>query len=95
MLNIGSLALGTLSWILAALALTASNGANAHRNTIFSFGFCTSSLALQLCEIGRRVRLGDFAAVEDTIRAVLSASLVLVAVTFLLNLIALVRSRRK
>ena len=95
MLNIGSLALGTLSWIFAALALTASNGGNAHRNAIFSFGFCTSSLVLQLCEMSRRVRLGDYAAVEDTIRAVLIASVVLVAVTFILNFIALAKSKRK
>ena len=95
MLNIGSLAFGTLSWILAALAITASDVTIAHRNTIFSFGFCTSSLVLQLCEMSRRVRLGDYAAVEDTIRAVLIASVVLVAVTFILNFIALAKSKRK
>ncbi len=95
MLNIGSLALGTLSWFLAALAITASDVTIAHRNTTFSFGFCTVSLVLQLCEISRRVRLGDYAAVEDTIRAVLIASVVLVAVTFILNFIALARSKRK
>ena len=48
----------------------------------------------QLFEISRRVNLGDYAAIEDTIRAVIIASIVLVVVTIILNIVALVKSKK-
>ena len=91
MLNIGSLTFGVFAWIFAVLAITTSKTVTSHRNTVTSFSLCSISLLLQLFEINRRVLLGDYVAIEDTIRAVLIASSVLVSVTVILNLVALVK----
>ena len=74
MLNIGSLVLGVGAWILGAFAIANSKTISSYRNTILSFVFCGSALVMQMFEINRRVLLGDYAAIEDTIRAVLIAS---------------------
>ena len=94
MLNIVSLILGLCAWIFAGLAIGATKASIVHRNTITSFSSCTISLLLQLFEINRRVLRSDLAAIEDTIRAVLIASLVLVSITVILNLIALIKAKK-
>ena len=50
---------------------------------------------VELFEISRRVNLGDYAAIEDTIRAVIIASIVLVVVTIVLNIVAYIKARKK
>ena len=95
MLNIGSLILGACAWLFAGLAIATSKAFISHRNTLVSFSLCAISLEFQLFEINRRVLLGDYAAVEDTIRAVLIASVALVLITVILNLIALVKAKNK
>ena len=95
MLNIGSLILGALAWLCAGLAITTVKAFTSHRNTLMSFSLCAISLVLQLFEINRRVLLGDYAALEDTIRAVLIASVALISITMILNLVALVKSKNK
>lgn len=94
-LNIGSLILGVSAWLLAICAIRTPNAITAHRNTILSFSFCTLALVSQLFEINNRVTIGDYAAIEDTIRAVLIASIVLIAITFALNIVALVKAKKK
>lgn len=49
----------------------------------------------QLFEINRRVLIGDFSAIEDTIRAVIIAGIVLIAITAILNLIAILKTKNK
>ena len=95
MLNIGSLILGACAWLFAGLAITTSKAFTSHRNTLVSFSLCVISLVCQLFEINRRVLLGDYAAIEDTIRAVLIASITLVSITTILNLVALVKAKNK
>ena len=95
MLNIGSLILGVCAWLFGCLAITAPKASASHRNTLASFSLCVVSLVLQLFEINRRVLLGDYAAIEDTIRAVLIASVALVFITVTLNLIAVVKAKSK
>ena len=95
MLNIGSLAFGVFAWIFAVLAITTPKTVTSHRNTVTSFSLCAISLVLQLFEINRRVLLGDYTAIEDTMRAVLIASSVLVSVTIILNLVALVKAKKR
>ena len=46
-------------------------------------------------EVNRRVLLGDYAAIEDTIRAVVIASVALVVITIILNVVALVKAKNK
>lgn len=95
MLNIGSLILGVCAWLFAGLAIATPKAFTSHRNTIVSFCLSAISLVFQLFEINRRVLLGDYAAIEDTIRAILIASVVLVSVTIILNLVALVKAKNK
>lgn len=95
MLIWGSLILGACAWLFAGLAVTAPKTFTSHRNTLASFSLCAISLVLQLFEINRRVLLGDYAAIEDTICAVLIASVILVSITIILNFIALVKAKNK
>ena len=95
MLYIGSLILGACAWLFAGLAIATSKAYTSHRNTLVSFGLCAISLVFQLFEINRRGFLGDYAAIEDTIRAVLIASVALVSITMILNLVALAKAKNK
>ncbi len=95
MLNIGSFILGVCAWLFAGLAITAPKAFTSHKNTMVSFSLSGISLVFQLFEINRRVLLGDYAAIEDTIRGILFTSVVLVSVTIILNLVALVKAKNK
>ena len=92
MLNIVSLILGICAWTIAAIAITKPT--HSHKITILSFTLCAVSLIFEFFEMSRRVNLGDYAAIEDTIRAVIIASIVLVVVTTILNIVALVKSKK-
>ena len=95
MLNIVSLISGALAWIFAVFAITVSKAYTSHRNTFVSFTLCTISLLFQLFEINRSVLIGDFSAIEDTIRAVIIAGIVLITITAILNLIAILKTKNK
>jgi len=88
LLNVGSLVLGTASWLFGFLAIRASCPGR-YPNSVISFILCAVSLFCQLGEVCNRAAVGDFAAIGDTIRAVLLAAAVLVIVTAALNLAAL------
>ena len=92
MLNIISLVLGIGAWGVAVVAILKPTVS--HKSTILSFSLCALSLVAQLFEISRRVNLGDYAAIEDTIRAIIIASIVLVVITIILNIVALVKSKK-
>lgn len=95
MLNIGSLIFGVCAWLFAGLAIRTSKAFTSHRNTLVSFSLCAISLVIQLFEINRRVIIGDYAAIEDTIRAVIIAAVVLSVTTIILNVVALNKARKK
>lgn len=95
MFNIGSLILGACAWLFGGLAIRTPNAFSSHRNTLVSFGLCTVSLVFQLLEVNRRVIIGDYAAIDDTIRAVVIASVALVVITIILNVVALVKAKNK
>ena len=92
MLNIISLVLGICAWSVAAIAI--AKPVFSRKSTVLSFALCALSLVVQLFEISRRVNIGDYAAIEDTIRAVIIASIVLVIVTIILNIIALIKAKK-
>lgn len=95
MLNIGSLILGVCAWLFAGLAITTPKASTSHKNTIVSFSLSAISLVFQLFEMNTRMLLGDYAAIEDTIRAILIASVVLVTITIILNLVAFLKAKNK
>ena len=92
MLNIISLIFGMCAWGVAVVAILKPTVS--HKSTILSFALCAFSLVTELFEISRWVNLGDYAAIEDTIRAVIIASIVLVVLTIILNIVALVKSKK-
>lgn len=88
--NTASFVLGLGAWGLGIVALSRRGSGRASAG---SFGLCACALLLQIFEVGNRVNLGDYSALEDTIGAVILAGVVLVAVTLILNGIALWRTR--
>ena len=93
LLNIGSILIGLGAWTLAFLALSAKRTITAHRFSVTSFSCCAISLILQFCEIANRANRGDYAAIEDTIRAIIIAAVILVAGTVILNVAALNKTK--
>ena len=95
LLNLASLIFGVSAWVLAFFAIKTAKASKAYTFTSFSFITCVLALMSQFFEISNRVSIGDYAAIEDTIGAVLMASVVLSTVTALLNLIAVMKARKK
>ena len=69
--------------------------AASYKNTLCSFSLCMISLVCQLFEVGNRANVGNYAAIEDTICAVLLAASVLSVVTLVLNPVALAKAGEK
>lgn len=91
--NIGSIILGIVAWASAGIAIAKSK--RAQTLSAVSFVACIISLFLQLLEVSNRVNLGDYAAIEDTIRAVILAATLLIVVTIILNVVALLKYKSK
>lgn len=89
LLNIGSILIGLGAWALAFLALSAKRTSTSRRFSVTSLSCCAISLIFQFCEIANRANHGDYAAIEDTIRAIIIAAIILVTVTAILNFAAL------
>ena len=92
MLNLGSLALGLLAWMLPVISLVRKKKAK-DKTPVFlcavSTGACAVSLCLQIFEMHRRVTLRDWSALMDTSGAVAWVAAVLLVVTIALNAAAL------
>lgn len=91
--NIGSIILGIIAWASAGIAIAKSK--RAQTLSAVSFVACIISLFLQFLEVSNRVNLGDYAAIEDTIRAVILAATLLIVVTIILNSVALLKNKSK
>ncbi len=91
--NIGSIVFGFIAWGLAFGAIKSKKKQNVHVLSGFSFSLCVISLCFQFLEIGDRVNIRDFAAIEDTIGAVIFAAVTLSVVTITLNVVAIVKNR--
>lgn len=94
LINGVSLLCGVAAWVFAVLAILAPTAAVAYRHTVVIFGCCVTALVCQLLEIAHRAGAGDWAAIEDTVRAVLVAAVVLTVSTVALNVAALVRAKK-
>ena len=93
-LSIGSIVLGIGAWLLGIFAITVPDAVRSFRNSLCSFSGCILSLLLQLYEVSIRVSIGDYAAIDDTIGAVIMAAQVLIFVTIVLNIFAFVKVKR-
>ncbi|MFB1049406.1 hypothetical protein [Paraliobacillus sp. JSM ZJ581] len=98
LLNVGSLILGLIAWILPVLSLIQGKKQEYkswHILAVFSLSACTISICFQILYNYYLVKIEDWAALMDTIGAVALASSVLVVVTILLNIVNLILFQEK
>ncbi len=92
-LNLGSLVLGLIAWILPIVNLVQHNKAG-HRNwvafSIASVSACAISLCMQIFYTDHLVKISDWSALMDTSSAVALVGTLLLVVTIILNVITLV-----
>ncbi len=93
LLNLGSLVLGLLAWILPIINLIRYRKHD-HKNwialSIMSISAGAISLCFQIFEINYRVKLADWSALMDTMSALVFASAVFLIITIILNVITLI-----
>lgn len=92
--NLGSFLLGLTAWALALTRLF-SRRRRGELWSLFSFSACAAALCLQFLGICRRAVLGDWSALLDTADTLAETAVLLVAVTFLLNLAAMALCAKK
>ena len=95
LLNLGSLLLGLIAWILPIINLNKAEHKNWFVLCITSISACAISLFMQILYNDHLVNIHDWAALMDTIRAVVIASSVLLVVTLTLNAITLIKYMKK
>lgn len=84
-----SLIFGLLAWGLALVAIAVKRSRGSWALVLGSF-FCASVSAVwQFFEIQKRAYAGDYVGIEDTIRAIIIGVVVMLAVTLVLNALAL------
>ena len=87
-LNIGSLLLGLVAWILPVLSLI-GNKKHEYSNwgilAVLSISACAISISFQMFYHYHLVKIEDWTALMDTTRAVVIATAVLLIFTLLLN----------
>mgnify|MGYP001213146350 CR=1 FL=1 len=92
LLNLGSLVLGLIAWILPVVNLIRC-GKRDHRDwivlSIMSISACAISLCFQILYQYHLVKIADWSALMDTAGAVALVSAALLIVTILLNAITL------
>ncbi|MEC2077760.1 hypothetical protein [Metabacillus fastidiosus] len=90
-LNLGSLVLGLIAWILSAINIIRNEKLS--RNwiilSIMSLSACSISLFFQICSFYERVKAEDWDALMDTVSVIASVPAILLIGTIILNAITL------
>lgn len=98
LLNVGSLVLGLIAWILPGVNLLWYKKQD-HRNwvvfSMISISACAISLCFQILSNYHLVRIEDWSALMDTMGAVVLAASVLLIVTIVLNAITFIIYRHR
>lgn len=89
-----SLAFGLLAWGLGLIAVCVRRKPGGSVLSFGSFLCAAVSATVEFFDIQRRAYAGDFAGIEDTIRAVIIGVTVMFAVTFVLNFFAMCLNRK-
>lgn len=96
LLNLGSLVLGLIAWVLPVVTYMRYKKHD-HGNwvalSIASISACAISLCFQIFYTYHKVKVEDWAALMDTMYAVAFASAILLIVTIILNVITLIMYR--
>jgi cytochrome c oxidase subunit 4 len=98
LMNVGSLVLGLIAWILPVVNLAQHNKISSKRYaafTVTSFSFCAATLSLQLFYTDHLVKTEDWSALLDTSHATALVATLLLVVTIVLNISALLVYFRK
>lgn len=93
MLNIGSLVFGLIAWVLPVVNLSQGKRSDYRHWTILSVvsvSACAASLCMQIFYQEYLVKIQDWSALMDTTHAVAWVSIILLAVTIVLNIITFV-----
>ncbi|MEO4054832.1 hypothetical protein [Solibacillus sp. CAU 1738] len=93
LLNLGSLVLGLIAWILPVVNLMryeTHNNKNWITLSVMSISVCSLSLCFQILYIYHKVTVEDWSGLMDTMYAVAFASAALLIVTIVLNAITLI-----
>lgn len=99
LLNLGSLVLGLIAWVLPVVILMRSKQ-NGRKSwiafSVLSLGACALSLCFQIFYSYHLVKIEDWSALMDTNGAVAFAAAVLLTITIILNAVsALIIYRRR
>jgi hypothetical protein len=90
LLNIGSLLLGLIAWVLPIVSLTQNKNRKWVVFPIISISACAISLLFQLIYNYHLVKIEDWSALMDTTGAVVFAAVVLLTGTVVLNVATLI-----
>ena len=93
-INLGSLVLGLIAWILPVVNLTRYTK-NWVALSIMSISACAISLFFQIFNIYNRVKIEDWSALMDTMGAKVFIAAFLLIVTIILNVITLIIYRNR
>ncbi|MBD0384482.1 hypothetical protein [Paenibacillus sedimenti] len=90
-LNLGSLVLGVIAWILPAINISRYDKRSKNWVTlsIVSISACSFSLFFQICSFYEREKVEDWSALMDTVSVIASVSAILLSGTIILNAITL------
>ena len=96
-LNLGSLVLGLIAWILPSINIARYEKRSKYWITlsIVSLSACSVSLFLQICSLYERVKAEDWAALMDTMSVIASVPAILLIGTIILNAITLYMYRNR
>jgi cytochrome c oxidase subunit 4 len=97
-LNLGSLVLGLIAWILPIVNLAKLNkveNKNWYAYSLLSVAACAISIFMQILYQNHLVNIEDWSAIMDTSHGVAFVSSVLLAVTLVLNMITFVKYGKK
>ena len=97
-LNLGSLLFGLIAWFLPIISLARRNKAKNQNWIIYSMlsiSVCAISLYMQILYQNHLANIGDWSAISDTTSGLVFVSLLLLATTLVLNIIALVINMKK
>ncbi len=98
LLNVGSLGLGLVAWILPIVSLIKRKNSNNKYwalLSIVSLSACATSLLFQIIYNKHLVTIEDWSALMDTINAVVYVSTFLLLTTIILNVIVFIMYNRR
>lgn len=93
--SVGSLITGLIAWAAPIWQLAVARKRNVEIAGSISFGAALCSLVIQFLQLAQNVNTGDYAAIEDTSRALCIVVILFSCVTLLLNLLMHCKNGRR